>query len=158
GASASAEEVVRFRGEAEALGSLQHPHIVQVFDMGLHEGAPYLVLEYVNGGSLDKQLQGQPQAPRRAAETIELLARAIHAAHERGITHGALKPANVMVPNQGVPKITDFGLAKRLEVGAGLTQTGAILGTPSYMSPEQAAGKPVTACTDVYSLGAILYE
>src|SRR4051794_1639459 len=113
GVDAGPEEMVRFRSEAETLGTLQHAHIVQVHDFGMHQGAPYLVMEFVNGGSLDKKLQGQPQHPRKAAEMIELLARAMHAAHEKGIVHRDLKPANILLTAGGAPKITDFGLAKR---------------------------------------------
>src|SRR5262245_42167078 len=131
GLSPDAEEIVRFRGEAEALGSLQHPNIVQVFDFGMHEGMPYLVMEYIGGGGLDAKLAGRPPRPRRAAELIEVLARAMQVAHEKNIIHRDLKPANVLLGADGAPKITDFGLAKRLEVGAGLTATGAVMGTPS---------------------------
>src|SRR5262245_21319174 len=153
------EEVLRFRGEAETLGRLQHPNIVQVFDFGLHDKSPYLVMEYVNGGGLDKKLQGTPLPPRRAAELLEQLARAIHAAHEAKVIHRDLKPANVLLTAEGAPKITDFGLAKQTEITHGLTQTGAIMGTPSYMSPQQAQGKKdVGPAADIYSLGAILYE
>src|SRR5262249_45746721 len=131
----------------------------QVFDFGIHEGAPFLVMEFVNGGSLEKKLQGTPQQPRRAAEWIEQVARAMHVAHENKVIHRDLKPANVLITVEGAPKITDFGLAKQLEASHGLTQTGAIMGTPSYMAPEQAEGKKdVGPAADIYSLGALLYE
>src|SRR4051794_8426616 len=122
GREASPEEILRFRGEAELLGRLQHPNIVQIFDFGIHDGAPYLVMEFVNGGSLDKRLESTPQPPRRAAEWIEQLARAMHAAHEAKIVHRDLKPGNVLMTVEGAPKITDFGLAKQMEVSHGLTQ------------------------------------
>lgn len=151
--------LIRFRGEAETLGSLQHPNIVQVFDFGMHDGAPYLVMEIVSGGGLDRQLASKPQYPRKAAELVEVLARAMHVAHEHGIVHRDLKPGNILMTGDGTPKITDFGLAKRLQVNSGLTQSNAAMGTPSYMAPEQAAGKKdVGVPADVYALGAILYE
>ena len=150
----------RFQAEAEAAARLQHPNIVPVFEIGGHEGMGYLVLEYVAGGGLDRRLAGALHDPRDSARLIETLARAIHSAHQQGIVHRDLKPANVLLTADGVPKITDFGLAKLVERTDGLTQTGEILGTPSYMAPEQIRGLSgqITAATDVYSLGAILYE
>jgi serine/threonine protein kinase len=117
-------------------------------------------LEYVDGGSLAQKVNGTPQLPRYAAQLVETLARAVGAAHQRGIIHRDLKPANVLLTAGGDPKITDFGLAKLVEGGAGLTQSGVIVGTPSYMAPEQAKGKTkaIGPVTDVYGLGAILYE
>jgi WD40 repeat protein/serine/threonine protein kinase len=170
----------RFRAEAHAAARLQHPGIVQLFEVGEYEGRPYLVMEYVAGGSLAERLDGTPLPPHEAAALVEKLARATHVAHQAGIIHRDLKPANVLlagadrrtscqlVPGsppdkQGClsyePKITDFGLAKRLDV-AGQTVSGAIVGTPSYMAPEQAGskGKEIGPATDVYGLGAILYE
>jgi serine/threonine-protein kinase len=159
GADAGDDELARFRAEAEALGSLQHPHIVQVFNTGLHRGMPYLVMELVDGGNLFQQLQGQPRQVREAAALIETVARAIHAAHGKGIVHRDLKPANILLGSDGAPKITDFGLAKRLDRSLGLSQTGQAIGTPSYMAPEQAEGKrDIEPAADVYALGAILYE
>jgi tRNA A-37 threonylcarbamoyl transferase component Bud32 len=145
--------------EAETLAGLQHPNIVQVFEVAEYDGCPYLALEFIDGGSLERKLAHRRLPPRQAAELVETLARAIHAAHQRGIVHRDLKPANVLLTEAGVPKITDFGLAKRLE-SQGQTQTGQVLGTPSYMAPEQAAGKThdVGPLADVYALGAILYE
>ncbi|HZW30437.1 MAG TPA: protein kinase [Isosphaeraceae bacterium] len=150
----------RFQAEAEAAARLQHPNLVPVFEIGEHEGMGYLVLEYVAGGGLDRRLAGALQDPRDAARLLETLARAIHSAHQQGIIHRDLKPANVLLTTDGIPKITDFGLAKLVERSEGLTQTGEILGTPSYMAPEQVRGlsDQITAATDVYSLGAILYE
>jgi formylglycine-generating enzyme required for sulfatase activity/tRNA A-37 threonylcarbamoyl transferase component Bud32 len=148
----------RFQTEAEAVAALQHPHVVQVYEVGQHEGLPYFSLEFCAGGSLDDQLDGTPWEVRRAAALIETLAEAMQAAHTRGIVHRDLKPANVLLTEDGTPKITDFGLAKRLGV-QGPTQTEAVLGTPSYMAPEQAGQqKAVGPAADVYALGAILYE
>ena len=128
----------RFRDEAEAAARFQHPNIVQVYEVGESEGQGYLVLEYAAGGSLQQKLAGNPQPPREAARLIETLARALHYAHQHGIVHRDLKPANVVLTEEGTPKVTDFGLAKLMEREAGLTRTGDIMGTPSYMAPEQA--------------------
>jgi tetratricopeptide (TPR) repeat protein len=150
----------RFRTEALAVARLSHPNVVQVFEVGECQGHPYLTLEYVAGGSLADRLRAGPLQPRPAAELVERLARAVQAAHDKGVVHRDLKPANVLLAADGTPKLTDFGLAKRLDVEAGQTQSGAVLGTPSYMAPEQAAGKgeAVGPAADVYALGAILYE
>jgi WD40 repeat protein len=160
GTHAGEEDLARFRREAEAAARLQHPHIVQIHDVGEHNRLPYLAMEFVESGSLDQKLRATAQPARAAAEMVETLARAVHHAHQRGVVHRDLKPANVLLTADGQPKITDFGLAKRLDVEAGQTRTGAIVGTPSYMAPEQAAGrsKDVGATADVYALGAVLYE
>ncbi len=160
GAHASATERARFRVEAEAIARLQHPHIVQVFEVGEHDGLPYFSLEYCPGGSLEKQLQGTPLPPREAAAAIEQLARAVHEAHARGVVHRDVKPGNVLLALDGKLKISDFGLAKKLDETSGQTQSGTIVGTPSYMAPEQASGgaKQVGPAADVYALGAVLYE
>jgi WD40 repeat protein/serine/threonine protein kinase len=209
GAHAGPRELERFRTEAEAVARLQHPNIVQIYEVGEHDGLPWFSLEFVDGGSLADRLRGSPQAPAAAAEMAELLARAVSAAHDRGIVHRDLKPANVLLtgsndaegrhstqsssgksspertatprsatavgsqpsgvgrkvlpaaPSLGIPKVTDFGLAKQLDSeGSGQTQSGAIMGTPSYMAPEQAAGqsKDLGPSADVYAVGAILYE
>jgi serine/threonine-protein kinase len=126
GAQARPEDLDRFVAEAEAVAHLQHPNIVQIFETGEHGGLPFFALEYVEGGSLAQKLQGSPLAAREAAQLVQTLARAMHAAHERGIVHRDLKPANILLDNEGRPKITDFGLAKRIEGGAGLTHTRAI--------------------------------
>jgi serine/threonine protein kinase/WD40 repeat protein/Flp pilus assembly protein TadD len=204
------EELARFRTEAEAIGRLQHPNIVAIYEVGEQNGRPYLCMEYVDGGSLAQQLTGAPQPTRPAAQLVETLARAMHYAHQQGIVHRDLKPANVLlqiadcrlqIQRQGdgadsqsaiwnlqsaIPKITDFGLAKILAEGSGSqTKTGAILGTPSYMAPEQASSddrgsrmedreatgslssildppssklRRVGPAADIYALGAILYE
>jgi hypothetical protein len=158
GSHAGPEELARFRVEAEAIARLQHPNIVQIYEVGEHEGKPFFSLESCPGGSLDKKLAGTPLPAAEAARLVATLAGAMQAAHERHIVHRDLKPANVLLGADEAPKITDFGLAKKLDT-AGQTGTGAILGTPSYMAPEQAAGnKDVGPLADVYALGAILYE
>jgi len=161
GVLASAQTLARFRVEAEAVARLQHPNIVAIHDVGQHAGAPFLVLELVEGRSLAQRLAGTPQPDRWAAELVEELARAIHAAHQQGVVHRDLTPANILLTVDDRPKITDFGLAKLLIGGGDMrTQTGELLGTPSYMAPEQAAGRhrSIGPATDVYALGAILYE
>jgi WD40 repeat protein len=149
----------RFRTEAQAVGRLAHPHIVQVFEIGEHAGTPFFSMEYCPGGSLGDQLDGTPWDPHRAAALVETLASAMHAAHQAKVVHRDLKPANVLLSAEGQPKVSDFGLAKKLDE-AGETQTGVIMGTPSYMAPEQARGQrsQIGPATDVYALGAILYE
>jgi serine/threonine protein kinase/tetratricopeptide (TPR) repeat protein len=193
GGYAGPEQRARFRTEAEALGRLQHLHIVPVYEVGEHDGRPYLVMQYVAGGNLAQAVGKGPYAAgskdgqRQAAQLVATIAQAVHYAHRHGIVHRDLKPANVLLSGAGygaqgdsslretlnypahlaaIPKITDFGLAKLLEDGlgnslaGGPTQSGAVLGTPSYMAPEQAAGqsREIGPAADVYALGAILYE
>jgi WD40 repeat protein/serine/threonine protein kinase len=183
GEHAGTGERERFRREAESVAALQHPNIVQIFDIGETGGRPYVALEYVMGGSLLNYLDGQPWPAKSSAQLVEILAKAMQFAHERGIVHRDLKPANVLIhrdSNDGVlkspllpqachPKITDFGLAKRVDPDSSWsdenksgqhTRTGAVIGTPSYIAPEQAAGKnrDVGPPADVYAIGAILYE
>jgi serine/threonine-protein kinase len=166
GPHAGTEELARFRAEAEAQARVQHPNIVQIYEIGDAAGCPYFAVEFMDGGSLAQQLAGNPQPPRQAARLLETLAGAVHNAHQHGLVHRDLKPANVLLTADSVAKVTDFGLAKRLpgpgsQPGyVGPTRSGAILGTPSYMAPEQAAGKieAITPATDIYALGAILYE
>ena len=148
----------RFLAEADAIGRLQHPHIVQIYEAGQHEGLPFLSLEFMAGGSLARSLLGRPQAPRAAAALLVELASAVDYAHTQGVVHRDLKPANILLTEDGRPKLADFGLAKFAENG--LTSSGAILGTPSYMPPEQAVGdnRAVGPAADIYALGAILYE
>jgi tRNA A-37 threonylcarbamoyl transferase component Bud32 len=151
----------RFAAEARALARLQHPNIVQIFEVGEEAGCPFFSLEYVAGGTLARRLKDAGPLPSaEAAGLIEILAGAIDAAHRAGVLHRDLKPANVLLTSDGTPKVTDFGLAKRLDTEEGVTLTGAFLGTPSYMAPEQAAGyhEAVGPATDVYALGATLYE
>jgi serine/threonine-protein kinase len=161
GALAGPEDLARFRAEAEAVARLKHPNIVQVYEVGSAAGRPYFSLELMEGGTLARKVSGQPLPPAEAARLLAELARAVHAAHECHIVHRDLKPGNVLLAADGTVKVSDFGLAKRLE-GESLTQTGAVLGTPSYMAPEQARGKSkareVGPAADVYALGAILYE
>jgi WD40 repeat protein/tetratricopeptide (TPR) repeat protein len=160
GSQAGPEELTRFKVEAESVARLAHPHIVQIYEVGEVGGQPFCALEFVAGGSLAARLAGTPQPPRQAAQWLLTLAQAIDAAHRAGVVHRDLKPANVLLTEDGQPKVTDFGLAKRLDDPSGQTQTGAILGTPSYMAPEQAESKAprVGPATDVWALGAILYE
>jgi serine/threonine-protein kinase len=160
GAHAAAGDLERFRTEAEAVARLHHPNIVQIFEVGEKDGLPYFSLEYVDGGSLAKKVAGNPLPPRAAAELVVALARAIQYAHDQGIVHRDLKPANVLLTRDGQPKISDFGLAKRLGEASSRTRDGSVLGTPSYMPPEQADGRAgaVGPLADVYALGAILYE
>jgi tRNA A-37 threonylcarbamoyl transferase component Bud32 len=159
GGHAGAADLERFRTEAEAIARLQHPHIVQIYEVGEHDGLPYFSLEFCAGGSLEKKLAGTPLPARAVAALVEQLAHAMQAAHDKGVIHRDLKPANVLLAEDGTPKITDFGLAKKLDE-AGQTQSGAIMGTPSYMAPEQAGGnsKSIGPAVDVYALGALLYE
>jgi eukaryotic-like serine/threonine-protein kinase len=160
GAHAGPKDLIRFRTEAETVARLHHPNIVQVYDIGSHEGRPYIALELVEG-NLAKSLAGTPVPAHQAAQWAETLAQAIHYAHQQGILHRDLKPANVLVGRDGTLKIADFGMAK-IVAGrpAGATPSGAILGTPGYMAPEQADGHIAETgpATDVYGLGAVLYE
>jgi serine/threonine protein kinase len=176
GEFASAEQRQRFRREAELAARLQHPNIVQVFEVGQEDGRPYLAMEYVPGISLDRQLalghfQRAGVTPGHAAQFVETLARAVHFAHQNGVVHRDLKPANVLLSDAGerqstdvyepmaVPKITDFGLAKALDETSERTGSGEFVGTPCYMAPEQATGGGVVGpAADIYALGAILYE
>ncbi|HKQ78731.1 MAG TPA: WD40 repeat domain-containing serine/threonine-protein kinase [Blastocatellia bacterium] len=157
---ASATEVQRFRAEAEAAANLQHPNIVAIHEVGEHEGRLYFSMDYVEGQSLASLVRDHPLPSETAARHVKIAAEAIHYAHRQGFLHRDLKPSNILIDEANQPRITDFGLAKRMESDSRLTITGAVLGTPSYMSPEQAAGKSdqVGTASDVYSLGAILYE
>jgi tetratricopeptide (TPR) repeat protein len=161
GAGAGPEEVARFRKEAGAMARLRHPNVVPIYEVGEGGGGPYLAMELLEGGSLAARLGGRPLPDHRAAAALlEVLARAVHYAHQQGIVHRDLKPANVLLAADGTPKLTDFGLAKRLDADSTLASWGAIVGTPSYMAPEQAGGvrKKVGPAADVYALGAVLYE
>jgi hypothetical protein len=160
-------ERARFRAEAEAVARLQHPNIVQIYEIGEAAGRPFFALEYVAGGSLAERLVGQPLPPRDAARLVAALAEAMHLAHSRNLVHRDLKPANVLLAaksnapvGQCQPKVTDFGLVRQLDADSGQTFHGMLMGTPSYMAPEQAEGRARCAgpAADVYALGAILYE
>lgn len=180
GALASDSDVARFRVEAESAARLDHPHIVPVYEVGDHDGAPFFSMRYVEGTTLAERLQDGPLPPREAAELLAPVCRAIEAAHQQGLLHRDLKPSNILIDADGRSYVSDFGLAKRVEPSVvvdaadaaaensspsssalerSITQSGAILGTPGYMAPEQAAGRrgEVSPATDVYSLGAILY-
>src|SRR5262249_7521257 len=176
---ATPEQLVRFRTEGEIVAHLRHPHIVHIYEVGTHNKQPYFALELMEGGSLAQALAGRPLAARAAALLVETLARAMDYAHRQGIVHRDLNPANVLLSfsadppasaaaalaggsrlNEAVVKITDFGLAKHVDQDARLTKSGFVMGTPSYMAPEQVRGQNdrVGPLADVYALGAILYE
>ena len=155
------ELFVRFLNEAGAVAALQHPNIVQVYEVSQHNGRPYFTMEFVEGCSLAQLIRdGAPLPPREAAALVQTVAQAVAHAHQRGIVHRDLKPANILITTNGVPKVTDFGLAKHLGLESGMTQTGTVVGTPSYMAPEQALGSRqlVSVPADIYALGAILFE
>ncbi len=154
----------RFRAEAEAAAHLDHPHIVPIYEIGEHDGRPFFSMKLFEGGSLGEQVREFSASPRRPAELVEAIARAVHHAHQRGILHRDLKPSNILLDAEGRPHVADFGLAKWLHVDQSQTQTGAIIGTPAYMAPEQTASRPgsaersaTTTASDIYGLGAILY-
>jgi WD40 repeat protein/tRNA A-37 threonylcarbamoyl transferase component Bud32 len=159
GQLASEQDVARFKAEAEAAANLDHPNILPIYEIGTHNGLHYFSMKLIEGGSLAGRVAELVEQPREAARLMVLVARAVHHAHQRGILHRDLKPGNILLDNDGSPTITDFGLARKVEGDSGLTQTGAIVGTPSYMAPEQAAArKDLSIAIDVYALGAILYE
>lgn len=160
GTLASAVEVERFKTEAEAAAKLDHPNIVPIYETGEHEGRHYFSMKFVKGGSLAEEIAAKPLVPRRAAELLATISRAVHYAHQRGILHRDIKPRNILLDERGEPLLTDFGLAKLMEKQTDLTQSMAVMGSANYMSPEQASGKAkeVTTAADVYALGAVLYE
>lgn len=158
GQFASEEQVKRFQIEAETAAKLDHPGIVPIFDFGQSQGVHFFSMKLIDGKSLAEQLETYQSDPRKSAELMIKIARAVHHAHERGVLHRDLKPANILIDSVGQPAITDLGLAKQLDDDSGLTQTGLVMGSPGFMSPEQAAGKSdVTTSADVYALGAVLY-
>ncbi len=159
GAGAQPDDLARFEAEARAVAAIDHPNIVKIFEIGEHDGLPYFSLEFLEGGSLADRIDGKPQPTDHAAQIVETLARAMAVAHRRGIVHRDIKPANVLIAGDGTPKIADFGLVKRLEADSGQTGTGWILGSPSYMAPEQTTGaEKAGPAVDQYALGATLYE
>jgi WD40 repeat protein len=159
GTYATPQAIARFRAEAEAAANLDHPNILPLYEVGEHEGHQYFSMKLVEGGSLAAKVGELKADPRATAAMTATLARAVDFAHRRGILHRDLKPANILLDADGTPYVTDFGLAKKVDTDDGATKTGAIMGTPSYMAPEQARGeKGLTTAVDVYSLGAILYE
>ena len=160
GGHAGPYQLTRFRIEAEAVARLQHPNIVQIHEVGEAGGHPYCALEFVEGGSLADTLGGKPMPAREAAKLVDALARAMQLAHSRNVVHRDLKPANILLTADGTPKITDFGLARQMDSDSDATQAGAVMGTPSYMAPEQASGHAHEAgpAADIYALGAILYD
>jgi WD40 repeat protein/serine/threonine protein kinase len=159
GQLASPAEVRRFQTEAENAAQLDHPHIVPVYEVGEHDGQHYFSMKLIEGDSLAQHMERLRKDPKAAARLLATVARAVHHAHQRGILHRDLKPANILLDGRGEPHVTDFGLARRVETDRGQTQSGAIVGTPSYMAPEQAtARKTLTTATDVDSLGAVFYE
>jgi serine/threonine protein kinase len=155
-----AAEIARFREEALAVAALRHPNIIGIFAIDQFNDTPFFTMEFAEGGSLAQSAAHRPQPPDYAVEMVQTLALAVQAAHDQGIVHRDLKPANVLLDGSGRPKVSDFGASKRMDADSHPTETGQILGTPSYMSPEQAGGKrdQIGPLSDVYSLGAILYE
>ncbi len=160
GALADAAQVRRFRIEASAAGSLQHPNIVAVHEVGLHESQHFMVMDFVDGQNLARFVQDQPLPAKKAASYLKTIAEAVQFAHTRGILHRDLKPSNVFIGSDDSPRVTDFGLAKRFDTESSLTLSGHVIGSPNYMPPEQAGGgrAKVGRASDVYSLGAILYH
>ena len=154
------EELQRFLAEAETAAGLHHTNIAQIYEVGEHDGVPFYSMEYVEGGSVADRLRKELPNPRDAAQLLILVARALHVAHQNGVVHRDMKPANILLDPDGIPKVADFGIAKRLKQDSQLTMSGAVIGTPTYMAPEQAKGtsRHVGPEADVYSLGAILYE
>jgi predicted Ser/Thr protein kinase len=157
GEFASSADIQRFHTEAEAAANLDHPGVVPIYEVGEFEGRHYFSMGYVEGQSLAAKVAQGPLPPREAAQLLKAVAEAIQYAHQKGVIHRDLKPANILLDSTGRPRVTDFGLAKRVEGGSQVTRSGQILGTPSYMPPEQAAGGAIVPASDVYAMGAVLY-
>ena len=159
GMLAREEELRRFQNEAEAVARLDHPHIVPIYEVGAHDGKRYFSMKLIGGPCLSRTLSVYTANPQKAAKLMLTIAEAVHHAHQRGILHRDLKPSNILLDEQGQPHVSDFGLAKEVEGDGSLTESGAVLGTPAYMAPEQAAGNKrlVTTLSDVHGLGGILY-
>jgi serine/threonine protein kinase len=159
GQLAGEDDVKRFYTEAEAAANLDHPGIVPIYEVGQHEGQHYFSMGYIEGQSLAAKVAKAPLSAGEAAQLVQSVAEAVQFAHDHGVIHRDLKPANVLLDSKGQPRVTDFGLAKRVTGESELTATGQVLGTPSFMPPEQAAGKldQIGPVSDVYALGAILY-
>ncbi len=160
GGHAGEVELARFQTEAESVARLKHPNFVQIYEVGSDEGRPFLALEYCAGGSLEERVAESPMAPREAAELAAKLADAMEHAHQAGVIHRDLKPGNVLFDENGAPKITDFGLAKKVDEDDSHTRTVSVMGSIGYMSPEQASGhtREATPSVDIYALGAMLYR
>lgn len=160
GAYSRPSEIARFRREMDAIASLRHENIVQIHDMGNHDGMPFFTMEYVEAGSLSHKLSTWRPTAQEAAGLLATLAAAVEAIHQAGIVHRDLKPANILLSTDGIPKIADFGLARHFQSESDLTPPGDRLGTPTYMAPEQIMGKPecIGPSVDIYALGALLYE
>ena len=157
---ATTAHLKRFQLEAETAASLDHPNIVPIYEVGERDGSCYFSMKFIEGGSLDQLVRHEPMPMRRAVELIAKLARTVHYAHEHGILHRDIKPGNILVDAKGEPHLTDFGLARLAETESTVTRTIETLGTPSYMTPEQALGNndQLTSATDVYGLGAVFYH
>src|SRR6266496_169316 len=157
---ATQSHLKRFRREAESAANLDHPCIVPIYDVGEREGSCYFSMKFVEGGQLDEVVKRTPMLVRQATELMAKVARTVHYAHEHGILHRDIKPGNILIDQQGEPHLTDFGLARLLETESTVTRTLEVLGTPSYMAPEQAAGNNagLSSATDVYGLGAVFYQ
>ena len=157
---ASEAHLKRFRREAEAAARLDHPGIVPIHEVGERDGSCYFSMKFIEGGQLDEVVRRKPISIRQAAELIAKVARTVHYAHEHGILHRDIKPGNILLDKNGEPHLTDFGLARLLDTQSSVTRTIDVLGTPSYMAPEQAAGETtkLSKATDVYGLGAVLYQ
>src|SRR5262249_31050251 len=150
----------RFRLEAEAAAHLDHPRIIPIYEIGERDGACYFSMKFVEGGQLDEVIRHEPMPPRRAAELIAKVARTVHYAHEHGILHRDIKPGNILLDKNGEPHLTDFGLPRLVDAESTVTHTLEVLGTPSYMAPEQATGEhtKLSNAADVYGLGAVFYQ